>query len=134
MKKFVIITLIIGSVTNSILCSDTSSQMRQRLNREQMLFATSMLLHPDAWPLFKARIAVERLAYNAGINDMDLDAWMGTVPVGARGDSIKKAINDLRIKALEAGLVENINDLVELEELEEIDSTNSSTRMAMGIR
>lgn len=59
---------------------------------------------------------------------------MGTVPAGARGDSIKKAINEIRIKALEAGLVENINDLVALEELEEIDSTNSSTRMAMGIR
>lgn len=34
MKKFIIITLIIGSVTNSILCSEASSQMRQRLNRE----------------------------------------------------------------------------------------------------
>ena len=60
--------------------------------------------------------------------------WMGTVPSGARGDSIKKAINEIRIKALEADLVENINDLVALEELEEIDSTNSSTKIAMGIR
>ena len=140
MKKslLTLFILIIAGATNSILCSDLYPSIIADILRKEVedlsieeliikgkisdttMFRSKKLgLSPEAWQLFKTRAAIARLAYNAGQSYYAVNEFMGSEEMYASGASLQDRINQLRIKALEAGLVENINDLVALEEIED---------------
>lgn len=141
MNKFintVFFALIITCTASHIFSSDAwlipdeqvAQLMRANKQRENMMFMMAMLGRPEGWRLYKTRQAIARLSYQNGLCEEDLKSWMG--PVGSQ--SIQDQIDELRIKALTAGLIENLNDLVALEDLEEVDPDNASTKRAFGVR
>lgn len=111
-----------------------SQLMSKRKQTEDMVFMMARLGDAEGWLLYKARAALARLAYNSGQNDAAVNTLIGDVMPRRRGESLQGQIDALRIKALEAGLVENLNDLIFLEELEEVNPDNESTKRSFGIR
>lgn len=128
--------LAIISIASNISCSDASNEKLEAFARrfkdstEGQSFSGHGINGPDRWQLLNTRTALARLAYASGTGSdrQRIDRAWRILGHPSSSVPVTEQVAQLRMRAIEEGLVENLNELLALEELEALDTDNNGYR------